>query len=319
MSDPSLGRESPAGHAGNARSFSGRIGLQPKRLVYLGTPEVAAPPLQALHDAGHDVALVVTGHDRRRGRGSATSPSPVKVLAQRLEIPVSHDVDDVLTVDTDLGVVVAFGRLIKPHVLAATPMVNMHFSLLPRWRGAAPVERALMAGDTETGVCIMAVEDALDTGAVYARAVLPINDTDTADDLRRALVELGTALLIDVVAGDLPEPESQSGEPTYAAKLTAEEWEIDWSASAQHVGRSVRAGNAWTTFRGKRLRVLTAELADTPTDVPAPAAIAEDGDSVGTGSGTLRLLRVQLEGKGPMSWRDFANGVRPKPGETLGE
>ena len=144
----------------------------------------------------------------------ATSPTPVKALAEELGIPVGHDVDDVLGLGADLGIVVAFGQIIKPHVLAAVPMVNMHFSLLPRWRGAAPIERALTAGDIETGVCIMGVEDTLDTGAVYARAALPINDTDTADDLRDALVDLGTSLLLDVVAGELPEPESQVGEPT---------------------------------------------------------------------------------------------------------
>ena len=136
------------------------------RLVYLGTPEMAVPPLRALVAAGHDVALVITRADRRRGRGGATSPSPVKAAAVELGVPVSHDVDDVLTAGAELGVVVAFGRIIKPHVLAALPMVNVHFSLLPRWRGAAPVERALLAGDTETGVCIMDVEEGLDTGGV---------------------------------------------------------------------------------------------------------------------------------------------------------
>jgi methionyl-tRNA formyltransferase len=114
-------------------------------LVYLGTPAIAVPPLEALVAGGHDVALVVTGADKRRGRGNETSPSPVKEAAMRLGIPVSHAVDDVLSVGAELGVVVAFGRLIKPHVLAELPMVNLHFSLLPRWRGAAPVERALLA------------------------------------------------------------------------------------------------------------------------------------------------------------------------------
>lgn len=305
MSDTSLGGEDP-------------VRQQPKRLVYLGTPEMAVPPLRALHDAGHDIALVVTQPDRRRGRGKATSPSPVGAVAEQLGIPVSHVVDDAVEVEAELGVVVAFGRLIKPHVLAALPMVNVHFSLLPRWRGAAPVERALLAGDTETGVCIMDVDATLDTGAVYAKAAVPIHDTDTADDLRRALVDVGTELLLDVVAGELPEPEPQSGEPTYAEKFKPEEWELDWSAPAIQVNRWVRAGHAWTTFRGERLRLIAAEIADTPTDVPAPGQLAEDGDSVGTGSGTLRLMRVQPDGKASMSWRDFANGAQPKPGETLG-
>jgi methionyl-tRNA formyltransferase len=291
----------------------------PKRLVYLGTPEMAVAPLRALHEAGHDIALVVTQPDKRRGRGGGTSPSPVKVLATELGIPVSHVVDDVITTGAELGVVVAFGRLIKPHVLDAVPMINVHFSLLPRWRGAAPVERALLAGDAETGVCIMDVDVTLDTGAVYAEETTPIRETDTAEDLRERLVGVGTRLLVDVVGQDpLPTPTPQVGEATYADKFSPEDWELDWSTPAVQVGRWVRAGHAWTTFRGKRLRVLTAAVVDTPTDVPAPGALGDDGATIGTGSGGLRLERVQPEGKAPMTWRDFANGARPEPGETFG-
>ena len=184
---------------------------EPMRLVYLGTPAMAVPPLEALVDAGHQVALVVTGVDKRRGRGAELSPTPVKVCAERLGIPVSHIVDDVLTTDAELGVVVAFGRLIKPHVLVGLPMVNLHFSLLPRWRGAAPVERALLAGDDMTGVCVMAVEEGLDTGGVYATAEVPIGPTTTADELRRELVAVGTELLVDTLATGLGQPVAQAG------------------------------------------------------------------------------------------------------------
>ena len=204
-----------------------------KRLVYLGTPEMAVAPLRALHAAGHDVVLVVTQPDKRRGRGGGTSPSPVKALAIELGLPVSHVVDDVIATGADLGVVVAFGRLIKPHVLDAVPMINVHFSLLPRWRGAAPVERALLAGDAETGVCIMDVDVTLDTGAIYAAEAIPIAESDTADDLRERLVDVGTRLLVDVVAHDpLPTPTPQVGDPTYAEKFSPEEWELDWSTPA---------------------------------------------------------------------------------------
>jgi methionyl-tRNA formyltransferase len=283
------------------------------RLVYLGTPEMAVPPLRALVAAGHDVALVVTRADRRRGRGSATSPSPVKAAALELGVPVTHDVDDVLSVGAELGVVVAFGRIIKPHVLAAVPMVNMHFSLLPRWRGAAPVERALLAGDGETGVCIMDVDETLDTGAVHARAVVPIGPRATADELRTQLVAVGTALLVDVLAGPLDRPEPQVGEVTYAEKIDPGELELDWSRPAEDLDRWVRVGGTWTTFRDRRLKVLAAE----PT-APAGAPGVLAGDVVGTGRGSLRLLTVQPEGKGPMSWRDFANGAHPHDGERLG-
>ncbi|MFM7082969.1 MAG: methionyl-tRNA formyltransferase, partial [Actinomycetota bacterium] len=130
-----------------------------RRIVYLGTPEMAVAPLRALVDAGVEVALVVTRADKRRGRGSALSPSPVKALALELGLPVSHELDDATKVGAALGVVVAYGRIIPLRVLSQLPMINVHFSLLPRWRGAAPVERALLAGDDETGICIMRVEE----------------------------------------------------------------------------------------------------------------------------------------------------------------
>jgi methionyl-tRNA formyltransferase len=136
--------------------------------VYLGSPEAAVAPLQALVGAGFDVALVVSQPDRKRGRGGALVPTPVKSAALELGLAVSDRVDDALTVGADLGVVVAYGRLVRPHVLARLDLVNLHFSLLPRWRGAAPVERAILAGDDETGVCLMRLEEGLDTGPVYA-------------------------------------------------------------------------------------------------------------------------------------------------------
>ena len=157
--------------------------------------------------------------------------SPVKAAAVELGLPVSHSVDDVLAVDADLGVVVAFGQLIKPHVLEALPMVNVHFSLLPRWRGAAPVERALLAGDEQTGVCLMRLEAGLDTGPVYRRATVPIGPSITADELRVELVEVGSRLLVDELHSGLGVPEPQAGEPTYAAKIRPEELKIDWMRS----------------------------------------------------------------------------------------
>jgi methionyl-tRNA formyltransferase len=280
-------------------------------LVYLGTPAMAVPPLQALVAAGHDVALVVTRVDKRRGRGSDLSPSPVKAAAVELGIPVSHQIDDVIATGADLGVVVAFGQLIKPHVLAAVPMVNLHFSLLPRWRGAAPVERALLAGDTMTGVCLMQLEEGLDTGPVYRRVEVPIEATTTADDLRHRLVAVGTDLLVDALGGELGEPEPQVGEVTYAAKLRADELQIDWTRPAAVIDRLIRLGGAYTTFRGKRLKIHAADLLADAHDVV--------GDELHGGVvGGLRLTRVQPEGKPPMAFADFANGARPQPGERLG-
>ena len=279
------------------------------RLAYFGTPEMAVPPLQALVAAGHDVALVVTRVDKRRGRGSELSPSPVKAAGLELGLPVSHSVDDVLGRDIELGVVVAFGQLIKPHVLTEVPMVNMHFSLLPRWRGAAPVERALLAGDTETGVCLMQLEEGLDTGPIYDTVRLPIAATATADDLRRDLVAIGTDQLVRCLAAPLAQPVPQQGEPLYAAKIRPEELRIDWSQPAEHINRLVRLGGAWTTFREKRLKVLAVSSGESEDD-----AWERSAEQPLPG---LRLVTVQPEGKGPMPYADFARGARPQNDEMF--
>jgi methionyl-tRNA formyltransferase len=287
--------------------------LTPRRLVYLGSPEAAVPPLRALVDAGYEVALVVSQPDRKRGRGGALVPSPVKAAALELGLPVSDKVDDVLDAGADLGVVVAFGKLIKPHVLERLPMINVHFSLLPRWRGAAPVERAILAGDAETGVDIMQLEEGLDTGGIYAEERITIGPEESADELRGRLVALGTELLVRTLADGLGEPTPQQGEPTYAAKLDPSEFELDWSRPAVELHRVVRLGRAWTTFRGKRLKVLAARLAASDA---APGVI--DGDVVGTGDSGLELVTVQPEGKGPQAASAWRNGARPQPGERLG-
>jgi methionyl-tRNA formyltransferase len=284
------------------------------RLAYLGSPEAAVPPLRALVDAGHDVALVVSQADKRRGRGGQLVPSPVKAEANELGIPVTTKVDDVLEAEVELGVVVAFGRIIKPHVLDAVPMVNLHFSKLPRWRGAAPVERAILAGDTETAVAVMGVEEGLDTGPVYAQEIVTIDPDESADELRERLVAIGSDLLVRTLADGLGAPVPQVGEPTYAAKIDPAELHLDWSMPASHLHALTRIGRgAWTTFRGKRLRVLRAR--------PTVARLEPgelDGTIVGTGSGALELLVVQPEGKGPQVASAWRNGARPTAGERLG-
>jgi methionyl-tRNA formyltransferase len=294
------------------------------RLVFLGTPDAAVRPLETLVATGHDVALVVTRPDKRRGRGAELVPSPVKAAATALGLAVTDDLTEAVGVGAELGVVVAYGRIIPTAVLDRLPMVNLHFSMLPRWRGAAPVERALLEGDGETGVCLMAVEAGLDTGAVYAEEATAIGDDETADGLRARLVDIGCRLLAEhLPAGpvDLPTPHEQSGEPTYAEKLRPEEFHLDWGRPALDLDRVVRLGRAWTTFRGRRLRVLRA------TPVPAgdrpaagdgvPGVLSEGVVDCGSGSG-LRLVEVQPEGKQPMAADAWLRGVRPEPGERLG-
>jgi methionyl-tRNA formyltransferase len=282
------------------------------KLAYLGTPDAAVPPLRALVEAGHDVSIVVSQADKKRGRGGALVPSPVKAAALDLGLPVTSRVKDVLDHDVDLGVVVAFGRLIKPDVLERVPMINVHFSLLPRWRGAAPVERAILAGDTETGVGIMELEEGLDTGPVYAEERVAIGADETADELRARLVDVGTELLVDVLSRPLPTPRPQVGEPTYAAKIEPDDLRIDWSQSADEVARLVRLGRAWTTFRDARLRVLRA----TPAVGVLDAGVI-DGTRVGTARGVLELLEVQPEGKGRQDAAAWRNGARLQADERL--
>ncbi|WP_195210614.1 methionyl-tRNA formyltransferase [Actinomarinicola tropica] len=288
---------------------------RPRRLVYLGTPDVAVPPLRALHDAGFEIPLVVSRADKRRGRGSGLSPSPVKALATELGIPVTTDVDAALEVDAELGVVVAFGRIIKPHVLERLPMVNLHFSLLPEWRGAAPVERAILAGDERTGVCLMAVEEGLDTGGVYRREVVDIDPDETLDELRGRLVDIGADVLVAALGEGLGPPVPQEGEPTYAEKIRPEELEIDWTRPVRDVHAVVRLGGAWTTFRGRRLKVhRTARVPDGPALAPGHI----DGRHVGAGDGVLELVEVQPEGKARQAASAWVNGARPTPDDRLG-
>ena len=232
------------------------------RLAFLGTPPAAVPPLRALIEAGHDVALAVTQPDRKRGRGADLVPSAVKQAAVELGIPVTSRVDDVVDAGVERGVVVAFGKLIKAHVLEQVPMVNVHFSLLPRWRGAAPVERAILAGDEEAGVCLMELDEGLDTGPVYECASVVIGPDETAAELRERLTVLGTELLVRRLADGLGDPEPQIGEPTYAAKIDREELELHWTETGARLHRVVRLGRAWTMFRGKRLGVVRAALVD---------------------------------------------------------
>ncbi len=282
--------------------------------MFLGTPDAAVPTLRALHDDGYDIALVVTQPDRRRGRGAALTPSPVKAAAVELGLPVSHRVDDVVAAGAELGVVVAFGKLIKSHVLAAVPMVNVHFSLLPRWRGAAPVERAILAGDAETGVCVMELEAGLDTGPVLGCQVVPIGPDTTAAALRQELSVAGTSLLLAMLRDGLPAGEPQVGETSYAAKIDPAELQLDWTLPAAQLDRVVRVGRAWTTFRGRRLGVVAAAAG--AGGALAPGEI--DGVLVGTGDGTLELLSVHPEGRAVMGATAWVNGARPGTDERLG-
>ncbi len=284
------------------------------RVVYFGTPEVAVAPLQALCRAGHDVDLVVTRPPKRRGRRQAPTPSPVEDAAAVLGLKVTYDLEDAVAATANLGVVVAYGEHIGDDVLEPRRTVNLHFSQLPRWRGAAPVERAILAGDTETGVCLMDVASEIDAGAVYRRASAGIGPEETADELRTRLCELGIGLLLAALAEGFGEPVPQTGETTWADKLEPAELRVDWSAPAEHVLRLVRVGGAWTSYGGRRLKVLEARLT-AGSGLPGTISLApRSGGSaaveVATGHGALELLTVQAEGRAAAGARDWANGAR---------
>lgn len=248
---------------------------------------------------------MVTRPDKRRGRGNTTSPTAVAQAATELGLPATSDIAEATRAGAELGVVVAYGRIIKPDVLAALPMVNIHFSLLPRWRGAAPVERAILAGDEVTGVCLMDVEEGLDTGAVYRRREVAIDPDETAVQLTARLAEVGAELLVTALEEGLGDPAPQQGEPTYAAKIGAEDLHLDWVRPARDLHRIVRVGRAWTTWKGRRLLVLEASPAEAPGGPPGTVS----GDVVSTGAGGLRLVTVQPEGKRPMPAADWLRGA----------
>jgi methionyl-tRNA formyltransferase len=279
-----------------------------RRIAYLGNPAPAVIPLRRLIEAGYEIPVVVSNSDRRRGRGQRSSPSPVKQAAVDAGLHVIDEVSQLPDYDVDLAVVVAFGQLIRRDLLERLPFVNLHVSLLPRWRGAAPVERAILAGDQLTGVCVMAVEEGLDTGGVYRQATTPVG-SKTADELRNELLESGAELLLDCLSNGFGPAHPQQGDASYAAKLTNEERSLDWSGPAVKLDRVVRCGGAWTTVGGARLKVLSAEpLRD--ADLP-PAQLSDDPSRVvvGSGEGSLLLGQVQPAGRGAMSATDWRRGA----------
>lgn len=281
------------------------------RLVFLGTPEAAVVSLEALLAAGHDVALVVTRPDRKRGRGGELSPSPVKRAALEHGVPVTHRLADVADVGAERGVVVAYGAIIPATLLDVLPMLNVHFSLLPRWRGAAPVQRAILAGDQETGVSIISLEPSLDTGPVHLERRVTIGD-DTADELTRRLAETGAEALVEVLASRdlLDHPIAQSGESTYASKIEPDEYRLSPTMTSEMASRTVRLGRAYFVMDGKRVVVDAARMT---SEVLEPGWVAEEHGEVllGLQGGSLALAFVRPEGRATMAARSWWGGLRP--------
>jgi methionyl-tRNA formyltransferase len=311
---------------------------RPLRIVFFGTPAFAVSTLEALLASRHAVAGVVTQPDKPRGRGQRTTDAPVKICAGDAGIPIlqppSLKTADFLAAlaafDADLGVVAAYGRILTDAVLA-TPrlgMINVHASLLPRYRGAAPVHRAVMAGDRETGVTIMRVVRALDAGPMLAAERRTIGDDETSADVERDLGLIGARLLVDCVdrlaAGPVTEVPQDAAEATYAPRLTKDDSPIDWERPASVLHNQIRGLHPWphaqTFLDSQRLIVLRSKVMPQPAAGAVPGTIvAARGDDldVATGAGVLRIVELQLEGKKPMRARDFLAGHHLPSGRRL--
>ena len=236
--------------------------------------------------------------------------------ATELGVPVTHDPSDAVAAAStaDGAVVVAYGRLIGSDVLEALPALNVHFSLLPRWRGAAPMERAILAGDETTGVSIMALTETLDTGPVHARVMTPIGPTETLAELRERLVAMSCPLLVELLRTGPGDAVPQQGEVTWAAKISGDDLRLDWDLPAVELHRRVRLGRAWTTLAGERLRILRAGVV--PTHAGPPGVL--DGLVVGTAAGGLRLDEVQAAGRRALPATEWHLGARLSTACRLG-
>jgi methionyl-tRNA formyltransferase len=301
------------------------------RVVFFGTPEVAVPSLRALLDSRHSVAAVVTQPDKPKGRGRALTASPVKELALASGLPVMQPrspKDDAFVAELrshapEALAIVAYGHILSPSVLDVAPALNVHFSLLPAYRGAAPVQRALMQGERETGVSVFLLEPTVDTGPVLVTERTPIGDEETAGELLSRLSPIGARALVQALdgleMGTAAPVEQDDTKASKAPKISPEETKIDWSRSAHQIVNTIRAlspkPGAWTPFRGKRLGVLRARVVE-GAGTPGTVILAEPLVIAG-GDGAVELLEVQPEGKRPMEGAGFVRGYRPDPGEGL--
>jgi methionyl-tRNA formyltransferase len=300
------------------------------RLAFMGTPDFAVPTLDALIGAGHEIVAVYTQPPRRAGRGKALSPSPVHRRAEQGGIAVRtpatlRDPDEqagFAALGLDAAVVAAYGLILPEPILSAPRhgCLNVHASLLPRWRGAAPIQRAILAGDETTGVCIMAMERGLDTGPVFARREAAI-DRKTAGELTDELAAMGGALMVQVLDGlgaIAPEPQPEDG-VTYAAKIDKSEAQLDFSQAAEAVERQVRAFNpapgAWFEHEGERIRILAAELSDLGG---APGTVLDHGLTIACGEGSIVPSLVQRAGRAAMRPDELLRGFVIPVGATLG-
>ncbi len=302
------------------------------RLAFMGTPDFAVPVLDALVAAGHDIAAVYSQPPRPTGRGHKTQASPVQVRAEALGIPVRHPISlkpeeekaAFAALGLDAAVVFAYGLILPRAILEAPRLgcLNVHGSLLPRWRGAAPIQRALMAGDAETGVTIMQMDAGLDTGAMLLKGVVPIGPDATSQSLFDQVTALGAELIVPALDGVAdgtlkPEPQPEAG-VTYASKLTRDEGMLDFRGDVATLDRKIRALNPWPgvwfEYQGERIKLLAAAVED---GRGAPGMVIDDDLGIACGIGVLRPTLLQRPGRGPVERRAFLNGTKIEPGVIL--
>ncbi|ACA84338.1 methionyl-tRNA formyltransferase [Shewanella woodyi] len=301
--------------------------MKPLNVIFAGTPDFAARHLQALINSEHNVIAVYSRADKPAGRGKKLQASPVKMLALENEIPVYQPTSlrdeqaqaELASLNADIMVVVAYG-LILPKVVLDTPKlgcINVHGSILPRWRGAAPIQRALWSGDTETGVTIMQMDIGLDTGDMLLKTQLPIEDSDTSASLYEKLAEQGPEALVEALTGlakgELAAEKQDEALANYAEKLSKEEAELDWNKSAAQLWREIRAFNPWPishfSHQDASIKVREAHVSQSKSQAPAGTIISagKEGIEIATGDGVLTLLNMQLPGKKPLSVADILN------------
>jgi methionyl-tRNA formyltransferase len=285
-----------------------------QQVAFFGTSAFAAEVLSALHERGFAITSVVSQPDRRSGRGRRMQSPPVAERARELGLPLAQTADASSTVpEASAGVVVAFGQIVAPPLLGAYPLYNLHPSLLPRWRGAAPVERAIMAGDAETGVTVIDLVAALDAGPVHGATAFPIGARDNAGAVRRHALEAGVPLLTEALAGRTPAVPQPSAGVTYAEKLTSADRDLDWQRPAAELDRRIRALSphvgARTTLDGSPVVIWQAVP---EASGPAPGEV-EDRLVVGAGAGALRIERIQPAGRRAMTAAEYLRGLRAPP------
>jgi methionyl-tRNA formyltransferase len=306
------------------------------RIVFMGTPDFAVPVLHALTQTTHPIVGVFTRRDKPAGRGNQLHPSPIKQLALARGLPIFQPtslrkpdvIEHLRTLAPDVIIVAAFGLILPPEVLTIPPRgcINTHASLLPRHRGAAPITAAILAGDTETGVTLMQMDEGIDTGPILAQRAVPIDDEDTTATLTEKLANLAAALLIEmlprILAGDIaPQPQDDS-RATFTKMIRKEEGRIDWTRPASEIARRVRAFNPWpsayTFWNGTQLKILRASASDFKTDAePGQVIQLQNKIAVATGEGMLVLHEVQLAGKRAMKIEEFVRGQKRFVGNVL--